>query len=262
MILTMSDNNFKKQYNNDSQKLELFKEFRKTRDLDLREQLIKEKLQIVIPIARKFHYTKESQEDLVQVGYIGLIKAVDNFKPEKGVKFITYATHCIMGEIRHYIRDKSESMKRPRWLIRLNREVAQFVETFLQENERLPTVLEISTALNIEQEGIIEILKSKYMVSLNDFTEDNPDTLMLNKIRSKRMESFKLPIEDNICLDQAIEKLKIMEKEIVYLFFYKDLTQTQIALDLGLSQKKVSRMLKKSILKLRDIIIPKKSNVD
>lgn len=262
MILTMSDNKSKKKNNQNSHNLELFEKFRETGELDLREQLIKEKLQIVIPIARKFHHTKESQEDLIQVGYIGLIKAVDNFNPYKGIKFITYATHCIMGEIRHYIRDKSESMKRPRWLIRLNREVAKFVETFLQENERLPTVLEISIALNIEQEGIIEILKSKYMVSLNDFSEDNPDTLMLNKIRSKRMKSFKLPIEDKICLEQAIEKLKFMEKEIIYLFFYKDLTQTQIALDMGLSQKKVSRMLKKSISKLRDIISPKKSKIE
>jgi len=258
----MSNNQNKKKNNSNDEDLELFEEFRKTGASDLREQLIREKLQIVIPIARKFRHIKENQEDLIQVGYIGLIKAVDNFDPHKGVKFITYATHCIMGEIRHYIRDKSENMKRPRWLIRLNREVAQFVETFLHENERLPSVLEISNALNIEQEGIIEILKSKYIVSLKDFAEDNPDTLMLNKIRSKRMESFRLPIEDKICLEQAIEKLKIMEKQIVYLFFYKDLTQTQIALDMGLSQKKVSRVLKKSVSKLRDIISPKKSKVE
>lgn len=250
-----------KQESPKDEELELFRQLRKGKDKDLRERLIHENLQIVVPIAKKFVYNnnKESLEDLIQVGYIGLIKAVDQFDPDRGVKFITYATHCIMGEIRHYLRDKSESIKRPRWLTRLNREIARYIEEFLQENKRLPSITEISTALNIEGDGIVEILKAKYMVSVDDLNEGSTDYLMLNRIRSRTMENFKLPIEDKIALEQAMESLKKLEKIIIKLFFYMDLTQSQIAVNLGLSQKKVSRLLKKSIDKMREAIVPKKS---
>ena len=237
-----------------AQELELFKKLRVTKNEGLRDDIIKDNLHLVVPIARKYKHSKIPQEDLMQVGYIGLIKAVDNFDPYRDIKFITYATHCIMGEIRHFIRDKSESIKKPRWLKQLSREVAIFVEKFLHENERLPTIDEIASALNIEGEGIIEILKSKHMVNLNNFQEGSSETLMLNKIRSKNLENFKLPIEDRIALEVAVESLKMLERRIIHLFFYKDLTQTQIAVDLGLSQKKVSRMLKKSLDKLRDFL--------
>jgi len=247
--------------NNDrTQNLEAFRELQKSGDPDLRDNIIRDNLHLVIPIARKFRYSPESQEDLIQVGYIGLIKAVDNFDPDRGIKFITYTTHCVMGEIRHYIRDKSHSIKKPRWLARLSRQMAHFVETFLQRNERLPSIKEISSALNIEEDGIVEILKSKHILNLNSFTDGASETLILNRIRSKHLENFKLPIEDRIALESAIEKLKQLEKAVIHLFFYKDLTQTQIAIDLGLSQKKVSRMLKKSLNKLKDILTPGKSN--
>lgn len=240
--------------NNDSQQIDLFQELRKTRNQDLRAQIIRDNLHLVIPIARKFRQDNVGQEDLIQVGYIGLIKAVDNFDPDRGIKFITYATHCIMGEIRHFIRDKSDSIKKPRWLKRLSREMAAFVETFLQNEKRLPSIEEIASALNIEGDGIIEILKSKNLVNLNDFQDGTSETLMLNRIRSKQLEDFKLPIEDRIVLEQAVESLRKLEKRVIHLFFYKDLTQTQIAFNLGLSQKKVSRMLKKSLDKLRDFL--------
>ena len=240
--------------NNDSQQIALFQELRRTKSQELRAQIIRDNLHLVIPIARKFRQDNVGQEDLMQVGYIGLIKAVDNFDPDRGIKFITYATHCIMGEIRHFIRDKSESIKKPRWLKRLSREMAAFVETFIQTEKRLPTIDEIASALNIEGDGIIEILKSKNLVNLNDFQEGTSETLMLNRIRSKQLEDFRLPLEDRIVLEQAIESLRKLEKHIIHLFFYKDLTQTQIAFNLGLSQKKVSRMLRKSLDKLRDFL--------
>lgn len=240
--------------NDELQQIALFRELRKTKNQELRAQIIRDNLSIVAPIARKFRQDNVGQEDLIQVGYIGLIKAVDNFDPNRDIKFITYATHCIMGEIRHYIRDKSESIKKPRWLKRLSCEMAAFVETFLQNEKRLPSIDEIAIALNIEGDGIIEILKSKNLVNLNDFQEGSSETLMLNRIRSKQLEDFRLPIEDRIVLDQAVESLRKLEKQVIHLFFYKDLTQTQIAFNLGLSQKKISRMLRKSLDKLRDFL--------
>ncbi|MCE1248657.1 MAG: sigma-70 family RNA polymerase sigma factor [Firmicutes bacterium] len=242
----------------DPQEADDFRELKKSRDPAIRDRLVRDNLSIVVPVARKFTQNRDNQEDLIQVGYIGLIKAVDNYDPDRGVKFITYATHCVMGEIRHYIRDKAESVKRPRWLTSLNREVTKFMDDFLQNEKRLPSIKEISTALNIESEGIVEILKSRYVVSLDDYGEASNDYLMLDRIKSIRPENFRLPVEDRIVLEQAIEQLKLLEKSVINLFFYKDLTQSQIAVNLGLSQKKVSRMLKKAIEKLRETIIAPK----
>lgn len=236
--------------------IEDFKKLRRENNPQLRDQLITDNLYIVSKVAKKFRSINESQEDLIQVGYIGLIKSVDNFDPDRQIKFITYATHCIMGEIRHYIRDKTHCIKQPRWLTKLHRDMAQYVEKYLQENQKLPTISQISEALNIESEGIVEIFKAKYMVSLSDINQNYSDNIVLNKIKSIRHEDFQLPIEDRIVLEQAIDSLKVIEQRVIYLFFYHDLTQTQIAVNLGLSQKKVSRMLKKSIDKLRDLLYP------
>lgn len=237
-----------------SQELEKFKEYKKTRDAELREELISANLNIVYPIARKYLKKDLNLEDLIQVGYIGLIKAVDNFDPDRGVKFFTYANHCIMGEIRHYIRDSTDSIKRPRWLKKLNRQVSSFVEEYVQNNHKLPTIKKISSSLNISEEGIIEILKSGKVLSLDQVSEQRGDQIYYSRIRSVRVENFKLPIEDRIMIFQSLEKLKNIEKKIIYLFFYMDLTQTKIAKDLGLSQKKVSRVLHKTLNKIKEML--------
>ena len=238
--------------------IELFIKYRSTHDKEIREKIITENLDLVYPISRKFHSSGESFEDLLQVGYIGLIKAVDHFEPDRGVKFSTYATHCIKGEIRHYLRDKSEIIKKPRWLKIINSQVSAFIEGFLQKNQRLPTIKEISKSLNIAEDGIFEILKSHGTISLNELSEPFENRINYYMIKSLSYETFKLPIEDRIVIENAIEKLRQIEKRIIYLFFYVDLTQTKIAQDLGLSQKKVSRMLAKTIEKLKEAIFPKK----
>lgn len=234
----------------------LFARLRESNSEETRNALIEDNLQMVFPIARKFRSTGENLEDLLQVGYIGLIKAVDNFDTERGVKFITYASHCITGEIRHYLRDKSCQIKQPRWLRRLNLQVSEFVERHLQKRQKLPTIREIAGNFNISEEGIIEILKSKKPVSFTNISGNEGAEIAYDRIKAIRYETFRLPIEDRIALEEAIEDLKTMEKKIIFLFFYQDLTQTQIAKNMGLSQKKVSRMLQKSIEKLRGILFP------
>jgi len=233
---------------------ELFTALRSRREASVREQAICRYLHLVPPLARKFRDFKESREDLVQVGYVGLIKAVDGFDPCQGVKFITYATHCIIGEIRHYLRDKSESIRRPRWLSSLSRRVSEYIETYMQTSRKLPSLKEIAAALNIEEDGIIEILKMKSIVSLNAMEEEKGGSIALRKIKSLRYETLRLPVEDRITLMNAVEHLKGLEQKIIYLFFYMDLTQTQIADKTGLSHKKVSRVLNKSLLKMKDFL--------
>ena len=198
-------------------------------------------------IVRRYHGRGE-RDDLLQVGFVGLLSAIDNFDTGRGVKFSTYATHCVEGEIRHFIRDKSESVRRPRWMKALSRQVAAFLEKFLQEEKRLPSLLEISEALNIEESGVQAILMSRKAASLDD---DATKFSAQNAVRSSRLMSFKLPVEDRIVISQAFERLLDLEKKIVYMFFVKDFSQKEIAGKLALSPRKVSRLMQKALGRLR-----------
>jgi RNA polymerase sigma-B factor len=232
----------------------LFEKLRKTGNREIRNTIIKENIQVVFPISRKFWKSGENLEDLIQVGFIGLIKAVDNFDPDREVKFTTYASHCITGEIRHYLRDKSEVIKSPRWLRRLNSEVASFIELFLQQNMRFPTIKEIADSLNIAEDGILEILKSRKPLSLNADSKIKGEGIDYERIKAVRYEDFKLPLEDRLVIEDAVEKLVTLEKKIVYLFFYQDLNQTEIGSRLGIPKKRVSRLLHKAIDSLKKMI--------
>jgi RNA polymerase sigma-B factor len=163
------------------------------------------------------------------------------------VKFSTFATHWVEGEIRHYLRDKAEVARKPRWILDLVKRVDRYIQQYMQENQRMPEVREISRDLNISEEGIVEIIRVKNALSMDRIEEGGSSDVEINKIKSLRVESFKLPIEEKIAVEQAIENLKMLEKKIVYLFFYYDLTQMQISDRLGISQKKVSRLLNKAV---------------
>ena len=213
----------------------------------LREELVSRHLALVPSVVAKFR-GKGEWEDLVQVGYVGLMKAVDGYDPAQNVKFSTYAHHCIVGELCHYLRDRVDLVRRPRWLSVLSKQIARFIEGFSQKSNRLPTFSEIAEGLNMSRDGVQEVLKSRAVVS---FDESDSESVSVEKIRSQRYESFKLPIEDKIVLMQALERLVDLERRVIYLFFYRDLTQGQIAGVTGLSPKKVSRVMRKGLEKLQ-----------
>ena len=231
----------------DTDERTLFAEYRRTHDQALREELITRHLAFVPSVVAKFR-GKAEWEDLVQVGYVGLMKAVDAYDPGQNVRFSTYAHHCIVGEICHYLRDRIDMVRRPRWLSVLSRQIAGFIESFSQSHNRLPSFTEIAEGLNISREGVQEVLKSKAVISFDDA---QAETLLVEKIKSQRYETFRLPVEDRIVLMQAFERLVDLERRVIYLFFYRDLTQGQIAGMTGLSPKKVSRVMRKGLEKLQ-----------
>lgn len=228
-----------------------FRQLRSSGDPQLRNALAVRYLHLVPMLVRKFH-GKGEREDLIQVGYIGLLKAVDQFDPDLAARFQTYATHCITGELRHYLRDRVDVVRKPRWLRGLSRQVAAFIERHLHDKHRLPTIAEISSELNIEEDGVVELLKSKQPTSM----DTGPESLQVavERIKTRRYESFRLPVEDRIVLSESLEKLLEIERKIIYLFFYKDLNQRQIAGQLDLSPKKVSRVMQKGLDRLRAIL--------
>ena len=183
-------------------------------------------------------------EDAVQAGYEGVMKALTRFDKNMST-FATYATHCIIGEIRHYIRKEMKYYK-PGFIDNIQKKAVNYLEEYYEKTFELPSEANISEKLNIKKEGISEILKAG-LVSI--------DELNLDKIGCIRYESFKLPIEDRIVLHEAIQKLTGLKKKVIYSLFFKNRTQQQTADSLGINQRKVSRLLKSSLTDLKEILI-------
>ena len=214
---------------------------------------------LVKSIAYKFKNSGEPLEDLEQVGYIGLINAINLYNQNRGIKFITYATWLISGEIRHYIRDKHQVIKIPGWMMKLNKKIDEFVISYKKENNKFPSLSEISEKFNLTEEGIKEILKAREAVQIvsldQEYRKYSSDSYPnIEKIRSKNYETFKLPMEDIIALKNAFSKLKKIQRKVIYCIFEKDLTQTKTARKLGISQRQVSRIKNSALKELKENI--------
>lgn len=180
-------------------------------------------------------------EDLRQAGYVGLLKALKRFDPNKGVLFATYATHCIIGEIRHELRDRG-TFKIPDWLKSLQAKIIEATDELAQKNYAMPTLKEIASKVNVAEEGIVEAMQAG-CISL--------DQLDLSKLKSLRYESFKLPIEDVITVKMSLDRMDQLQKKVVTMIYYEGMTQEQVARKLGLNQRKVSRLLNSGLKEMR-----------
>lgn len=214
---------------------------------------------LVKSIAYKFKNSGEPLEDLEQVGYIGLINAINLYNQNRGIKFITYATWLISGEIRHYIRDKHQVIKIPSWMLKLNKKIDKFIISYKKKNKGFPSISKISEKFNLTEEGIKEILKARDAVQIISLDQEqrkyNSDNYpKIEKIKSKNYETFKLPMEDIITLKTSLNKLKKLQRKVIYYIFEKDLTQTKTARKLGLSQKQVSRIKDSALKELKENI--------
>lgn len=235
-----------------------FTAYLQTRSLELRDQLVVRFMPLVKRVAAHYARDPSMRDDLVQVGYVGLIKAVENFNPTLGVPFEAYARPTIAGEITHYLRDQAPIIKPPRWYQSLNMRLHEAREKLLAKLQREPTTEEIADAMNTTEDGVVEILKLRASYNLMSLTPNNemPEAqVRLDAIRSRRHMSFQLPIEDRVTLDMALEQLADVEKRVIYLFFFMDLTQTEIAQRVGSTQRQVSRVLAKTLGKMRDRLV-------
>ncbi len=179
-------------------------------------------------------------EDLKQAGFEGLLKALKRFDPSNGAMFSTYASHCIIGEIRHDLRDRGP-FKVPEAVKRLQAKIINATEELAQENCAMPGLKEIARKVNVAEEGIVEAMQAG-CVSL--------DEVDLSKVRHLRYESFKLPVEDKIAIQISLEKMDNMQQKVIKLIYYEGLTQEQAARKLGINQRKVSRLLQRGITEM------------
>jgi RNA polymerase sigma-B factor len=180
----------------------------------------------------------EPYEDLLQVGHVGLLKAVQGYEVDSEAKFGSYAYAMIDGELRHHRRDTG-LVKKPRWARSLYAQVSQATVQLTEKLGRPPRIEEVAEEANVTLEGIHELMRLFHETDVTSL-DGEPD---LSAIKSVRYENFSLPIEDRIALEHALESLSEFQRKVVYLFFYKDLTQTEIGKRLGLSQRKVSRTI-------------------
>jgi RNA polymerase sigma-B factor len=236
----------------------LIEQYQASGDKNLLESVMQRNQGLLHSILRRFSYLPDPYEDLLQVANLGLIKAVQRFDAQRGIKFSSYATAIVDGEIRHHLRD-SVLMKQPRWLRKLERDIDTASLELRHQLKRNPTIEEIAKKVNINADGVLEILKYSAAAKLHSIDDDlNRENLLegisTEKIANQHYESFTLPIEDKIAIEEALGTLTILHKKIVYLLFYKELTQAEIAKLLGLNQKKVSRESIKALDRLRAVL--------
>jgi RNA polymerase sigma-B factor len=221
----------------------------------LRDDLVVAYLNLVRYLAVKFANRGEALEDLIQVGTLGLIKAIDRFDASRGVEFTTYATPTIVGEIKRHFRDKGWAVKVPRRLQELNLAVNRAIEKLAVDLGHSPTVAELAKRLGVSEEEILEAqeLGQAYnLLSLDTEVggEGEKSTQTLADYIGEHDPQL-LNLEDRANLERAFAVLTGRERIILFLRFYESVSQTEIAKRLNVSQMHVSRLQQKALEKLR-----------
>jgi RNA polymerase sigma-B factor len=220
----------------------------------VRDELVEMHLALVEYLARRFRNRGEPLDDLVQVATIGLIKSVDRFDLERGVEFSTYATPTIVGEIKRHFRDKGWAIRVPRRLQELKLALAKATSDLSQKNGRAPTVAELAQHLGMSEEDILEGLESANAYSAVSLDapdagdDDSPAVADSLGTTDAALEG----VEYRESLKPLLEKLPPREKKILLLRFFGNMTQSQIAAELGISQMHVSRLLARTLAQLRE----------
>ena len=220
----------------------------------IRDQLVETHLPLVEYLARRFRNRGELHDDLVQVATIGLIKSVDRFDLERGVEFSTYATPTIVGEIKRHFRDKGWAIRVPRRLQELKLSLAKATSELSQRNGRSPTVAELATFLGMSDEDVLEGLESANAystVSLDTPESGDSDALAVADTLGVIDESLE-GVEYRESLKPLLDQLPPRERRILLLRFFANMTQSQIAIELGISQMHVSRLLARTLAQLRE----------
>ena len=234
----------------------LLRRYHEEGDLAAREQLIEQYLSLVRSLARRYAYRGEQLDDLVQIGCIGLIKAIDRFDIDRGVELTTYATPNIIGEIKRHFRDKGWAVRVPRGLQELNVQLSKIVEDQTVQLGRSPTIPELAKAAGVEEELVLEALESgRAYTSLSLSAGGSDEDGELDPLESLGTEEHQYSVsEDRAVLAPGFRVLDERERRILHLRFFDGLTQSQIAQQVGISQMHVSRLIRRALEKIRDEI--------
>jgi len=224
--------------------LDAFREYRRTGNTRLYQGLVCHFLPLVRRIARRYVRPGVACDDLEQIGTIGLMNAVTTYDPDRPVRFETYAYHHVAGEIRHHLRDGAQPLRVPRWIQTQHAAVMKTVDELQQELGRTPTLREIARQLNMTEPDVLDVLRAREQTratSMSDLVEDQ--VVSRDAVDQQRLGGFQFSVEDRIVLVQAMNRLADVQRKMLFYLFYLNMTQSEAAKQLGVSQRQVSRLL-------------------
>ncbi len=236
----------------------LVAEFAKTRDPRLRDRIVLMHDRMVRYLASRFDSRLSPQEDVVQVAYIGLISAIDRFDPKKGGSFITYAIPTIVGEIKRYFRDQTWVLKAPRKLRDLGLNLKKLRQELEQKLGRSPSVQEMAEAAQVSEERLLQAMEVN-----RAYVPCSLDTCLYGRDGSRKgpvsecvgeSDAEIRCIEERDAFKQAIALLNPRQQQIIQLRFYDELSQAEVARQLGISQMHVSRLERQALRDLKHIL--------
>ncbi len=255
--------------------LNLFRRFREARageanavrggdPTSLRDHLVMVHAPLVDHCARNFKASGEPLDDLVQEGYVGLIKAVDRFDPDKKIKFSTYACHLIVGEIRHYLRDLGRIIHEPGWHFELRGRITKTADALVQQTGHAPTPEEIAGHLGVKVETVREVLERAQTLRVDSLDEpaggnedDGGASALLERFDAQPgglARGDEGRVEDSMFLEDALPQLKALEQQALTMFFFDELSKSEIARRLGISVNYSAYLIRRGTEALRRIL--------
>ena len=238
---------------------ELFRRYKEEGDEEAREQLIVSHVNLVRYIAAKFKNRGEPLDDLIQVGTIGLIKAIDRFDPSRGLEFTTYATPTIMGEIKRHFRDKGWTIRVPRRLQELSAKVNTVTDELTTELQRSPSIDEIAARLGTTPDEVLEAMESSSAYSSVPLegqggTDEDDAPAVIDRYAS--VDNDLEASDDRMILEDVISEFPEADQQAIRMRYLGGMTQVEIAKKLGISQVQVSRMLRRALRRIQEKIDP------
>ena len=223
-------------------------------DPDARERIVERYMPLVRSVASRYAGRGEPLEDLVQVGSIGLVLAIERFDLERGVQFTTYAVPTIVGEIQRHFRDRVWALHVPRRMKELSLRLARTIEAETADLGRPPTIAELAETMGIDEDEVVEALDTYHAYSTRSLSQPvgqggSGDETMEDLLGVP--EAGYEEVEDGVLVEAGLQALDERERAIVEMRFFEGLTQSEIAARIGISQMHVSRLLRRSLSIMR-----------
>lgn len=223
-----------------------FREYQRTRDRGVRDELVAEHTGLAAALARRMMHRGEPLEDLTQVAMVGLLKAVERFDPDRGVRFSSFAVPTILGELKRHFRDVGWAVRVPRRVQELHLATGKAVTSLQQDLGRSPTTSEVAARLGASEEEVIESMEAGSLYLLTSLDADTHDERERSASVGEHDEHFDA-VDDRLTIERLLARLPERERRIIHLRFFEGKTQSDIAERVGISQMHVSRLIARSL---------------
>ncbi len=229
-----------------------FAEYHLTGDPAIRDELVLSHLRLSIHLARRFEHRGIPLDDLTQVASLGLLKAVDRFDPERGLEFSTFATPTIVGELKRHFRDKGWSVRVPRRVQELHGRVNTLVGALTHTLGRSPTITELARAARTSEEEILEAIEAAQAYQASSLDVPGHEGSTMGQLSQD--DALLFQVDDKVLVEGLLADLPPREQLMVRLRFFEQMSQSEIAERLGISQMHVSRLLTRCLEQFRDVL--------